>query len=714
MEIQKGAKIGFFSRIDYGSKGFRRAVLNAGYDYFRKEGVHFLVLAGGLISEKAVSREMRKFIKNLIDTERDKIKENNFRIKALNKKRKKPLPLVPLLTGEQLVVRKSEVEEEFLTGVAEQLADVIPVLNFPDPENPGKEKSVELFITTSPAFDGEIGERVAQLLSEKRSDIRIWNVGGDRFPVKYVNKLLWVLTPVKAVWMRGDYYSTAVERVIKDKTKQTSQSSPDIYIVGCFGSSIHKPKGELKYQYLSIPACHRLEETRVSENQIGVSVLEFPADGSQHLFRTYNLKDLVSKELSFIVPPEGASVLQKKMIEVMKNKGWSTRGLFITELGVSGKEVDDNLESLMKKKTFRRNGENWPGIIYQEKSKKYYFDLVYIQRNLKYAPSNGPYSEDRIVSFACMHAGSRETDYPFFVNEVPKIILKQNADILIDAGDTKEGLYHDLDKKGEIVAGLANNTLQEKFAAHLVGTVIFKVFVERFLMLLKECDVNKLTPDKVYAMVNKSLILFIYILGNHDLWEAGDGHEPLVVFRGVLVRFLTDHIHEYLSSQKLPYQPLTKLVEGKVLSQEFFDLPSGLKLSIQHPHMARAKTTSIRPQEMMDYGKRMGCQVTIGANFHVSESVDEWDMDLGQCHSQQIGTIKHGSNFERHKMKMVDQGVGFLRLLSRKDESFKSPNRIFMGETAFYGAPKPVPPVDNLVIVNSFVKELGVDPLKEN
>ena len=74
MEIQKGAKIGFFSRIDYGSKGFRRAVLNAGYDEFRKEKVHFLVLAGGLISEKAISREMRMHTKNFIEEEREKSK----------------------------------------------------------------------------------------------------------------------------------------------------------------------------------------------------------------------------------------------------------------------------------------------------------------------------------------------------------------------------------------------------------------------------------------------------------------------------------------------------------------------------------------------------------------------------------------------------------------------------------------------------------------
>src|SRR3990167_6644545 len=535
MEIQKGAKIGLISRIDYGSKGFRQSVINAGCEYFKKEGVHFISLAGGLIDERSISRDMKTYVKEHVETEKDKIKEQNLKIKAKNKKAKKPSALLSTLIGEQLVTRKSVLEEEFLREVAKQLAKILPVMG------------VDWFITTSPAFDGEIGERVAHLLSEKRNDVRVWNVGGDRFPVKYVNKLLWILTPLKAVWMRGDYYSTAVERVIKDKTKQTSQSSPDDYVVMGFGSSINKPKGELKYQYMSVPACHRLEETRVSENQIGVSILEYPADGSQKLFRTYTLKDLVSKELGFIAPPEGASVLQKKMIETMKAKGWSTRGIFISELGVSGERVDKAMEGLMKKKTFRRNGENWPGVVYKAESKKYYFDLNYVQRFLKYASPGGAFQEDRILSLACMHAGSRETDYDFLVNKVPEIILKRNANIFVDAGDTKEGLKHDLDKKGEIIPGMANNTLQEKFAAHLIGTVIFKVFLVRFAALLKECDKEKFTPEKVADMVNKALLLFIYILGNHDLWEAGDGHEPLVVFRGVLVRFLTNHIHEHLA-----------------------------------------------------------------------------------------------------------------------------------------------------------------------
>jgi len=74
--------------------------------------------------------------------------------------------------------------------------------------------------------------------------------------------------------------------------------------------------------------------------------------------------------------------------------------------------------------------------------------------------------------------------------------------------------------------------------------------------------------------------------------------------------------------------------------------------------------------------------------------------------------MKHGSNFERHKMKMVDQGVGFLRILSRRDDYFKSSSRIFMTEKTFYGANQPIQPVDDLAIVNSYIKQWGIEPIK--
>ncbi|MBI2451058.1 MAG: hypothetical protein HYV52_01825 [Parcubacteria group bacterium] len=698
MEIQKGAKIGLISRIDYGSQGFRQSLVDNGFNIFRKiEGTHFNILVGGLVSEQDMKQNMKKYVKTKIDAEKNKKKTGEKRDDFYEN-----------LTREQLLSKKFTLEEEFLKDVAEKLSKVFPVIKVVDPEDPNKEKVIDLFIVTSPAFDGEIGEKIAQFLSEIRSDIRIWNSGGDKFVVKYVDKTVWVLTPTKAVWMRGDYYSTPIERVIKDKIKQTSQQgSPDFYIVGCFGSSVHKQKGELKYQYVSVPVCHRLEKTRVNENQIGVSVFDVIDDSGKYLFRTYNLKDIVSQELSFVIPPQGASSIQKKIIENIKSRGWTTPGILKHNLGFTEKVINNELEGLKKKKTFRRNGENWPGIFYQEKSKKYYFNLDYVQHRLKYAMPAPPFDEDRIISFACFHAGSVETDYNFFLVDLPKIILNRGVKILIDAGDTKEGMKHNLDRKGELIAGI-NNTKQEKFAANSIGIVIFKVFVERFSSLYAKADINKLTQEKIDNLISDSLLLFIYILGNHDLWETEDGHDPLELFHVLLARFLTDHIWQYLNSKqiKTSYESILKITEKKIMRKEIFELPSGLKMSIQHPHMARAKTTSLRPQEMLEFGKRQNCQITIGANFHVSESLNEWDMDLGQCHSQEIGTIKHGSNFERRKMKIVDQGVGYLRVLS-KDK------KIYMTESAFDGAPRKQP-IDNIDIINSYItKEFQIEPLNK-
>ncbi len=668
-------KVGFLSRIDYFSDGFRKPLIDIIAEIIRRhEHTHYNILGGGVVNQKKLSERLKAYVKAGLENQR--------------------------LSPAERAAKKRALEEKFLEDASKALAKILPTFTMPDPEDPEKKKTVDLFITTSPAFDGECGETVAQYLGELRSDIRVWNAGGDRFLVKYADKDIWVLTPRKAVWMRGDYYSTAVERVIKDKVRQTTQTPPFAFVVTCFGSSINKPMGELPFRYYSVPDASRIEEVRVAENQVGFGVLEFPPDGDQPLWRNYNLKDIVAQELSFVVPPEDATLIQKRMIDIVKTRGVATPGIFKYFMkDASKEEIARDLEGLLAKP----GKGNWPGMILRP-GKKYFFDHCWIQKKLRYTLTWGPWNEDRMISFACLHAGSIESDYEFFVNELPKIILKREATILVDAGDTKEGQKHHLMKKGEIIAGM-NNTVQEKFAAHLIGTVILKVFVERFGALLKEHVKAKPSAKELNEMICSCLLDFYYILGNHDLWESEYGHEPLELFHLTLIRFLSENIASHLATLGLSGVSLQECVEKKINRQEIFTLPSGLKVCVQHPHMSRTLTTSIRPQQMLAYAKLQGCQVAIGANFHTSENLEEWDMKFGQCVVQQIGTIKHGSSFERHKMKTVDQGVGYLRILSNGQ-------RIFMTESAFYGAPRPCPQVDNLAIINTFVGNLGVPPLE--
>lgn len=698
MNIPNSVRVAFISRIDYGSKGYRKYLVDAAFDICKQENVQLVILIGGLVDKTEIKQRIKERTKKELRV--DKIEKRIFDDDE------------ELLPAERTHRRKQQLASEVLVDVAKELENVFPKLTVFDHAKPKKERVADIFIVTSPAFDGEDGETIAQALSALRPDIRVWDVGGERFPIKYVDKIIQTLAPEKATWMRSDYYSTPIERVIKDTLKQSSEKgSPDIHAVGGFGSGLHKTKGELEYAYTSVPVLHKITKTRVNENQIGVGILEFPLDGSPELYTVYNLKDLVSNELSFIVPPEKISKLQSQMLDVMKIRGKVTPGILKYKLDqkrlVSSTRIVQEGNELTKRKA---DGEkNWPGIKFHESGKKYEFDLDEIQHRLKCPIPKGPWNEDKILSFACLHAGSIETDYEFFVRDVPEYILRQGATTLVGAGDIKEGTAHNLMMKGEIVAGM-DNTDQEKVAAHLIGTVILKVFTARFTEEMETQASRRIHFDFTEAVV-RSLLDFYYIPGNHDLWETHEGHKPLVVFRFALIDFLMKHIKEVVAvhAPRAPFLPIHEIVQQKVQMADYFSLPSGLRVSLQHPHMARAKTTSLRPQEMLAYAKRAGCQVVIGANFHVSENVNHWDMDLGQRVCQEIGTIKHGSNFERHKMKIVDQGVGYLRVLSAKDSD--GTLRVFLTQSAFYGEPRVVEPVSNLAILNEFIQKLGVSPI---
>ncbi len=62
--VQENAKVGLFSRIDYLSKGFRRAIIDMAFQIFRQELTHFNVLVGGLVSEKALKKRVADFVQN--------------------------------------------------------------------------------------------------------------------------------------------------------------------------------------------------------------------------------------------------------------------------------------------------------------------------------------------------------------------------------------------------------------------------------------------------------------------------------------------------------------------------------------------------------------------------------------------------------------------------------------------------------------------------
>lgn len=661
---KEGIRIGLFSRIDAGSPGYRRGLIKKAFETFGAEKTHFNVLLGGLVSKKAVAFLIKEAIES-IKRQNESNPENKQKI------------------------NKKEVEDIVLDALVSELAEAFPRLPRPRAQNG---KLARLYLMTSPAYDGEYGEKVAKKLTGLRQDIRYWSEADEHFPLKGIDKKLLCLVPKKESW-RSEYDSAPVDREVKDHQKRTTRSLPDLYAVGGFASSIFKPRGETARHYLSTPALHKLGEVKTSENQIGVTVVEvFPKNEDILVaVRTYSFKDLVGMERQFIEVLARCSETQKKILMALKERGALTIGLFEDVTGVCRKKLKPCLDRMEESERFQ------PGIHMDKASERYDFDAQWIQTNLVYPNGEQNYQEDVIAGFGCLHAGDIHTDHEFFVNEFPAIILENEAKVLLGLGDFIKGLKHNLIERGEVIGGL-NYTFQEAFAAHLVAEVILKVFKARFQKALEPLGEKQLTAEELKALVADALLTFVYIRGNHDEWEEDEGVTPLVVFRYELVKVLKQSIAETIAQKGYFLPELDGIVEGKVVEDSLYTLPSGITMEMLHPHMARAKTTVLRVQDTI---QKSEAQLVWSANYHVAVGMDRWDPERGQRTGMQLGTIVHKTKFEENKGKKLDTGVACLRVRSRD-------KRIMMSEKIFYIAPFKKEGFDNLKVLTELEKKIGI------
>ncbi|MBI2634942.1 MAG: hypothetical protein HYW79_00090 [Parcubacteria group bacterium] len=665
-----GVRRGYTSRWDYKGPGYRSGIILEGCRKFAEEGCRFIVLVGGLVSKNYVRKELKRRFKDVKLEYRD------------------------------------NVAEHFVNESAKELAFIIPKIKKPVSiwADPNKPEFVRFYISTSPIYDGPnselyestYGEEIARRLQALRpDDIRLENEGSARLEVKGVNEVDWAISPVKHR-LPSQYYSAAAEREIRDKSAQSDQLFPDLWVVGTHASAIHKTSGEKERPYITIPASCRLEATTVAENQEGIVVVE-SIDGNRFV-RFWNLKDLIHTERQFITGiKEGASDLHKKIVKVIKDHGAMTVGLLSDKLGIEREIVEREIKYLEEPKMSAR--KTWPGLYYNPKSQRYDFHLDWIQEKLRHhLPVE--YSENTSLMFGCLHASYTTTDYQHFVLKYPEIILAHKVKTLIGLGDFVAGLKHDLMHRGEIIGSL-NETDHQIFAAELVATIIFKSFRKRFEDALLKFTTVKPTVVELKSIVADPLVLvdFIYIVGNHDAWPLGFGTSPLGTFRDKLTRILYREISVLFASRGLPLIDFYDLIEKKIILLPDFNpvctLPSVLTFGARHPGMARADTTSLRAQKALE---ALGTQIVGIANFHVATTVRVWRPDLGQCVAVQASTQVIYTPFEGSKMKKLDFGPTLLRTLSHD-------NRIYMDETAYFNKP---------MLKEPYSKSIDVDKLKDS
>lgn len=694
-EISVGEKpdfdrIGFVSRPYFASSGYRKGLVQLGFGLLDQWGAHIVIVGGGIIEREVVQTEFEELFFAMLEEKRESRRAA---------KKKRPL------TKEEAAKIKVEAWSNTVDKWAEKMARAIPTLTG------GKKKPKKIYILTSSYYDGEIGKDIAIRLTRLRSDVQYWGENERIFPLKRTGKNILVRCAHKAPW-RGKYYSTPVTREVEDSIKVTSieipdSDYPDLYVIGCVGSSMFKPQGgEAKRSYISLPDLHKIRDVGTSENQIGVVTVEVRADGVI-LPRTYNLKDAVTHERDSIRVPSECSPDEQRIVELVKQRGGVTVGMASDFLQVAKSRTQEAFGAILNRFKGR--------MTLDEASGRLDFTPKYLQEELQHRfPDKEKMVPETIATFGCLHAGHPRLARNFFLNRFPEIILQENVTVVAALGDLIVGLYHRLMLRDEVYGGL-NYTRQEKYAAWLFSRFILKVFNARFTsamdVIMKDATAAKkelrehVLQDELRKLVSKALLRVFIKIGNHDDWPKNEGVDPLEKFYDRLVDIVTHSIRNLIWKRYGLYFEigLRQMVREHLQICNRFTLPeTGLNVHMFHPSLARTDTVTIRLQKCMNMIAARDCQVVLVANFHVGVSVNEWRPGLGQQVGHQAGTVLSGTQFEDGKLKDVDTHVGLVRVWAFKKPD--CPSRVYASEVAYFAAP-PEEPLKNSDILATLESE---------
>ncbi len=681
-----GVRVGALSRFDWKEKGARAGLILRAFEICVARGCHYNVLNGGLVS--------RKYVEKRIKEEREKCSTAQWR------------------------VYKKEIEEYVLQELANELNSIIPYIRKPLVQDKADQvEFVRLYIMPSRIIDGKYyGRSVARLLQQMRPDIRLEKQGGAWTRLKGVGatederrigQFVGWLNPKKHR-LPGQYASTAIDKEVQEE-EAGAERHPTIQVVGGFGVSTSKPGGgEKKRPRISLPVLHvplpREEgEPSLALNQVGVRIIESGLDGESRLIQTWSLRDLTRDERLFVTGiKDGATDLHRAIVEAIKKdpeRQGLHPGVLAEMLEVDREKIEKEIQFLVEAHALKRT--TWPGLYRHRESGHYNFHLDWFQERLRYPwPYDKDYYELRRLLFGCLHAGYNTTDYEFVRHRLPEIIFSKRVKIVELIGDITAGLKHHLIHRGQIIGSL-NYTEQEIFAAELLGTVhvdVFKKYFEEFSL----GKGGKPSVEELEMTIRESLVLFNYIVGNHEEWQKENGHTPGVTFRDKLIGILNRAIGRYLDEQGFFTPRLEDIIRSKTIElpeyEAIYSFPDGTCTELLHPRMGRTKTTSIRMEEAFDFSH---CQRVDTANYHTSFMQEKWDSDIGQRIGVQAGAMTPLTYFEHGKLKRIDFGPVYV------GDRCKN-GRIFMSEHEFFNKPILQRPISKDTDINRLKEKLNL------
>lgn len=574
-----------------------------------KEKASFIIVAGGMIAGKFLQEELKRLIKE----------------KGLKK-----------------ADQKAGFTAEFIDEKIKALDKFIPRI-----------RDINYHITLDKKYDYSIGAQILEGLQKIRDDIRLIVGAEPKIPIEGLDGINYVrvLTPQRQLW----YYKNitgAPQRIINSFLGRTFSPKPPLIIVGCTGVDSFLPF-YAEIPCISLPALHKLDEQTSAENTVGITFIKMNMVDEKLRIRkkTYDLKEIIVHEREMLINSQNLSDNEKLILKNFIDMGSMSQGTLASKWTLGEEEFNKAFAGLNRRQFF----------IFDSNSNRYSLNEGKLN---KVKISMDDLQSDSIIReylvFSCPHFGALKTLYFTFLNILPKFLESDKDIAIICCGDVIQGLEHGLEYSGEVLPIAIGYDKQEILAAHVVATMLAKVFEKRLVKIDKTLPIEQI--------IENCLPPFIFIPGNHDLWVVkGKQSLPLCSFEERLKNLLMENILKILSTIDFKilsiadFKDINQFVNKKVIrvgENGVLNFKS-VNIGLAHPHKARTLNMGQRLQEIINYHKAKGADVSIECigNFHEAAylTFSKFEETIVGV---MAGALVAQTDFEDKKQKKVD--IGFV------------------------------------------------------
>ena len=518
--------------------------------------------------------------------------------------------------GEVPKNQREETETKFYQEMIESLDAFLP-----------KIKDVNYHIVVAEKiYDRPIGYRILDELRKRRDDIRLSDNPETKIPVQLAGfGDMRVIVPRKQPWFYENV-TGLLQRLVNGFAMRTGSGKPPLILVGCTGTGSFLPSYK-SVPCIAIPALHKLDDQLSTENMVGCVVVKIAKDEDKFRISstTYDFRTAIAAEYNLALP-DGLSRRHKQVLDALKSSSASLKTIQF-RLNSNARTpwdldaVQRIVEDLQKKNV----------VVYYDKAHRYAIrESLHNEANLTLEQFTKDSKTLTSVVKSCWHVGALKTLYFTVLKKEPE--LAEDADVIVLNGDVQQGISHNYEYNGEMLATMNGPDKHQSVAATMQALILMNVFQRRWAKLASSVKDTK-------ALLKKCLVTFVYNVGNHDESRFSHSKDAIALYifdmklRSEMVMLLAAFLQSENRVGDIRFDELVNLINEKVIrvgesrTVKLMDTVVGLK----HPRQGNTQNKGARIQQTASFFEkalayypdkdlRELCLVLV-ANFHEASSI---------------------------------------------------------------------------------------------